>query len=97
IQCNTISGVFHVLGTNAETDLLTAVMMNAFDAHVLELDDSHREAMTHLGAPIFSALIGVAELYKCNVGQILKGAVVGYEAAVRLANAIQPGHKKRGF
>ncbi len=97
IQCNNISGRFHVFGTKTETDLLTAVMINAFNAHVLELDDSHREAMTHLGASIFSALVGVAELHACSIDQILKGAVVGYEAAVRLANAIQPGHKKRGF
>ena len=94
---NKLSGHCHVFGLSKTFDLKTAVMMNAFNAHVLELDDSHRVAMTHLGAPIFSALVGVAEIYDCTVEQMLKASIVGYEAAIRLANAIQPGHKKRGF
>lgn len=97
IKKNYLDGKCHIFGLEGTTDLHTAVLINAFNAHVLELDDSHRVAMTHLGAPIFSALIGVAEIYDCTLEQILKAAVVGYETAIRLANAIQPGHKKRGF
>ncbi len=97
ITDNQLYGKSHVIGMNATTDLRTAVMINAFNAHVLELDDSHRVAMTHLGAPIFSALLGVAEQRQCNVKQLLHAAVIGYETAIRLANAVQPGHKKRGF
>lgn len=97
IEENRISGTCHVVGCRQTVDLTTAVMVNAFNAHVLELDDSHRVAMTHLGAPIFSALLGVAEVYDCSVDRLLHAAVVGYEAAIRLAGAIQPSHKKRGF
>ena len=60
IKDNQISGKCHIIGNGQMVDLHTAVMINAFNAHVLELDDSHRVAMTHLGAPIFSALVGVA-------------------------------------
>ena len=97
IEKNNLNGKCHVFGLEITTDLHTAVFINAFNAHVLELDDSHRVAMTHLGAPIFSALIGVAEIYECTLMQIMKAAIVGYEAAIRLANTIQPSHKKRGF
>lgn len=97
IEENKISGICHVIGYPQTVDLTTAVMMNAFNAHVLELDDSHRVAMTHLGAPIFSALLGVAEVYNISLNSLLHASVVGYEAAIRLANAIQPSHKKRGF
>lgn len=94
---NALSGSARILNWKETADLSTAVMVNAFHAHVLELDDSHRVALTHLGASIFSALIGVAEARGCTIGQLLKGAVVGYEAAVRIGNAVQPSHKKRGF
>lgn len=97
IEENKLGGSCHIIGFSQTSDLRTAVMMNAFHAHILELDDSHRVAMTHLGASIFSALIGVAEVYGCTLDDILHAAVVGYEAAIRLANAIQPSHKKRGF
>lgn len=94
---NGAEGAFSVLGLGRRADLRTAVMMNAFHAHVLELDDSHRAAMTHLGAPIISALLGAAELRDCSIEQLLRGIVIGYEAAIRVANVIQPSHKKRGF
>lgn len=97
IKDNGFDGNYHIIGKNYVTDFRTAIMINAFNAHVLELDDSHRVAMTHLGAPIFSALLGVAELKGKTLDDVLRGAIVGYEVAIRLANAIQPGHKKRGF
>lgn len=97
IDENKLYGRCHVIGCLHTVDLTTAVMINAFNAHVLELDDSHRIAMTHLGAPIFSALLGVAEVYNISLDRLLHASVVGYEAAIRLANAIQPSHKKRGF
>lgn len=97
IEENKVSGSCHIIGLKKTVDLRTAVMINAFNAHVLELDDSHRSAMTHLGAPIFSALLGVSEVYGNTLDELLRAAVVGYEAAIRLANAIQPSHKKRGF
>jgi len=97
IHENRAEGCCHIIGMECTVDVRTAAMINAFNAHFLELDDSHRVAMTHLGAPIFSALLGAAELYEASLEDVLKAAVIGYEAAIRLANAIQPGHKKRGF
>lgn len=97
VKENKMTGECHIFGFFPTVDLRTAVMINAFNAHVLELDDSHRIAMTHLGASIFSALVGVAEIYGCSIERILHAAVVGYEAAICLACAIQPSHKKRGF
>lgn len=97
VEENKLIGDSHIIGYQGTADLRTAVMINAFNAHVLELDDSHRVAMTHLGAPIFSALLGTAEVYGSTLDELLCAAVVGYEAAIRLANTIQPSHKKRGF
>ena len=97
LERNGFQGAYHVIRQPEKADLRTAVMLNAFNAHTLELDDSHRTAMTHLGAPIFSALLGVAEQDGSDTEQLLRAAVVGYEAAICLANSVQPGHKMRGF
>ncbi len=92
-----LGGESHVIGHKDKTSLNSTILLNAFNAHTLELDDGHRRAMAHMEAPIFSALLGVAEVKNCTVEQTLRAAVVGYETSVRIASAIQPGHKKRGF
>ena len=67
------------------------------NAHVAELDDGHRRGMIHVGAPVLSALLPVAEV--CDVPEelLLKSVCVGYEAAIRCACALQPSHKVRGY
>lgn len=72
-------------------------MLNGFAAHVLELDDGHRHGMIHLGASIVTAVLAVVEKEKLSSDSALKGIVMGYEAAVRCARSIQPGHKMKGY
>lgn len=79
------------------SDVRTAAFINGFNAHVMELDDGHRFGMIHLGAVIVSAVMAVGQLKNISYESILRGIVMGYEAAVRLALSIQPGHKKAGF
>lgn len=86
-----------VIGQEAKTTLHNAAFLNAMNAHATELDDGHRLGMIHLGASIFSALMPVAELEGVDKENVLRGAVVGYEAAVLSAMAMQPSHKMRGY
>ena len=74
-----------------------AAFLNGFAAHVLELDDGHRHGMIHLEASIVPAVLDIAGKEGLKSQDILKGIVMGYEAAVRCARAIQPGHKERGY
>lgn len=92
-QCGNSS----VIGTEYITTLHHAAFLNAMNAHVTELDDGHRLGMIHLGASIFSALLAAAELEGIGKENVLCGAVVGYEAAVLAAMAMQPSHKIRGY
>ncbi len=86
-----------VWGTGRKTSLLNAALLNGFSAHVLELDDGHRLGMIHLGASIISAVLAFSETKGLRQECILKGIVMGYEAAVRCARSLQPGHKVRGY
>ena len=86
-----------VIGTAYKTTLHNAAFLNAMNAHATELDDGHRLGMIHLGASIFSSLMAVAEIEDIRKEDVLQGAVVGYEAAVLAAMAMQPSHKVRGY
>ena len=86
-----------VLGTGYRTTAAHAALLNGFSAHVLELDDGHRKGMIHLGASVIPALLAVAEQEELDLDSVLRGIIMGYEAAVRCACSLQPGHKVRGY
>lgn len=86
-----------VIGINRKCSLQTAALMNGMSAHVIELDDGHRRGALHVGATIFSALLPVAEHEHLSSEDLLYGAIIGFETAIRLACAIQPGNKLRGY
>ena len=90
-------GKIPVVGLGEKTSLLNAAMLNGINSHMIELDDGHRFAMLHLGAPVISAMLAVASDKGLDAEHFMKGIVVGYEATVRLAAAIQPGHKLKGY
>lgn len=81
------------LGEGIQTDALKYGLYS----HVLELDDGHRKGAVHVGAPVFSALIPVALRFGIEPKDFFNGVIAGYEATVRLACAVQPGCRKRGY
>lgn len=86
-----------VIGTGVKSDMQTAALINGMNSHVLELDDGHRKGALHVGGTVFSALLAVAEKENLSIEEFWLGAIVGYEATVRLACAIQPGNKLKGY
>ena len=90
-------GEVSVIGFQQKTTLHNAAFLNAMSAHMAELDDGHRAGQIHLGASIISALLPVAEVEELSKEALLRGIVVGYEAAIRLAMAMNPAHKLRGY
>lgn len=91
------TGNCSVIGIQKKDTAQTAALLNGISAHALELDDGHRIGMVHLGAPIIPALLAVAEKENLSGRDLLYGIVIGYEVAIRLACAIQPGCKLRGY
>lgn len=90
-------GNISVIGFKENTTLHNAAFLNAMSAHMAELDDGHRAGQIHLGASIISALLPVSDVECLSKDAVLKGIIVGYEAAVRLAMAVNPAHKLKGF
>lgn len=89
-QCN---AVYQNLGDS----MLTRAMMGGIYAHVVELDDGHRIGMVHPGATVISGLLAVAEDIPVSTDAFLRGIIVGYEVTIRLACAVQPGHKLKFY
>ena len=92
-----VNGNVPAIGFDRRVNLLVAAMANGVSSHQVELDDGQRFAMLHLAAPVISALLSVAYDRGLNFQEFAKGVVVGYEATIRLACAIQPGHKLKGY
>lgn len=90
-------GISSIIGTDKKSDSYTAALLSGIHGHYLELDDGSRSGMIHLGASVFSAMISVAQANDLGSDDFIRGVLVSYEAINRLASAIQPSHKLKGF
>lgn len=82
---------------NLKVSIQNAALLNGISSHAVELDDGHRIGMLHLGAPVISALLAIAEKEKLSSEDFLYGIIIGYEVSIRLACSVQPGCKLRGY
>lgn len=90
-------GSFKAIGTGKNLALKEAVFLNGLNGHALDYDDGTNSGIIHLGSPIFSLLLPLAQRYEKSVGEVLRAAVIGYEASYTMAVSIQPKHKALGF
>jgi Uncharacterized protein involved in propionate catabolism len=90
-------GKFKAIGTGKRIALKEAVFLNGLNAHALDLDDGTNSGIIHLGSPIFSLLLPLAERYEISIEDMLRATIIGYEASYTLAVSIQPKHKALGF
>lgn len=90
-------GISSVIGHGMKSTPAMAALINGISAHAVELDDGQRFGSIHPGAPVISSLLAVGEVYGLSLEKVLRGIIVGYEATLRLACSIQPGHKLKGF
>ena len=91
------AGMFRAIGTGRDLALKEAVFLNGLNGHALDFDDGTNSGIIHLGSPIFSLLLPLAQRYRKTVDEVLKAAIVGYEASYTMAVSIQPGHKAMGW
>lgn len=90
-------GQCKAIGTGKNLVLKEAVFLNGLNGHALDFDDGTNSGIIHLGSPIFSLLLPLAQRYGSSVEEVLKAAIIGYEASYTMAVSIQPKHKALGF
>jgi 2-methylcitrate dehydratase PrpD len=86
-----------VIAHGRKNSCVNASFANSIMAHAQELDDTHRFSVTHPGGPVIPAALAVSEREASSGKEFILSIVLGYECTVRIANAIQPSHGKRGF
>ena len=99
IQRMGANGCATVIGTRMRTIPGLAAMANGAAAHGIEQDDTHSGGSIHLGATMYSAAFALAEtMPDTPMDAFLAAVVAGYEAAARIAMAVQPKeHYALGF
>ena len=88
-----------VIGTDIRTLPGYAALANGTAAHAIELDDTHNAGSIHLGVVMFSVALALADTIPAIDAKMFFTAIVaGYEAAARIAMAVQPKeHYQLGF
>ena len=70
----------------------TAALANGVASHILELDDVHKGSTLHAGAPVIPAALAVAEREHRSGPAFLLAVALGYDAALRIGEAVNPSH-----
>ncbi len=81
-----------VLATGRRLSALGATFANGAASHVIELDDLHQGSTFHPAAPIIPAALAIAEREGSSGAELLRAIVLGYDVAIRIAEAVNPSH-----
>ena len=92
--------VAHTLGTSNESTMFgagrasagAAALANGVASHILELDDVHKGSTLHAAAPVIPAALAVAQREHASGHEFMLAVVLGYEAALRIGEAVNPSH-----
>ena len=97
LEVDAAHGNSTVVGYGTRSTALLAGCMNGMLAHLRDMDDAHRDALTKTGSAITPAALAVAEARGCTGARVIEAVVAGYETMIRLGLAVNPGHRSRGF
>jgi len=86
-----------IFGDGSKVPPPNAALVNGTMGHIHELDDGHRFALGHPGVTSIPAAFSVAEKIGASGKELIPAIVLGYEMFIRVAQAINPSHRERGF
>jgi 2-methylcitrate dehydratase PrpD len=86
-----------VSGHGVQLPAPTAAMINAMHAHGVELDDAHGSGLIKAGSILVPSVFAAAELKKVDGRELIAALVAAYDVCIRIAKAINPGHRQRGY
>jgi len=84
-------------GTMRHVSTLDAALANGTATHVLDFDASGGIFAGHPSIHLVPALLAVAEERDASGQDFIAAYVAGFEAQLRLARLVQPGHVRRGW
>ena len=90
-------GEIRPVGIGKTMSMNNAAFLNGLNGHALDFDDGTNAGIIHLGSPLFSVLLPLAQKYHFDGKKLLRAAVLGYETSFTMARSIQPTHKQRGY
>ena len=85
-----------VFGRRERLDILNASLVNGISAHVFDFDDTHVRA-THPSAPVYPAVLALAEWRKLSGADLVHAFVLGVETECRVALSVFPEHYDIGW
>ncbi|MEX2599198.1 MAG: MmgE/PrpD family protein, partial [Dehalococcoidia bacterium] len=74
-----------VIGRGLRTSIANAAMLNGYLAHLQDYDDTHFPTILHPTAPVWPAVLAMAEDRRTSGRETLAAFVLGAEAACRVA------------
>lgn len=86
-----------VIGYGFKAPAPLAAMCNGMMGHGVELDDAHGSGLIKGGSVMIPSVMALAEANNKSGKEVITSIVAGYEVAIRIAKAINPGHRQRGF
>ena len=86
-----------VPGRSSRFDMLSSAFLMGGSGHGLELDDGYTPGSVHPGTVVIPALLAAGHRTGADGRQAIAATVAGYEIMCRLAAAIHPRSRWRGF
>ena len=86
-----------LIGRGQRASVIDAALINGAAGHALDYDDVHLSMPGHPSAPLFPALLAVAEDVALDGRSLLRAAICGLEAELRLGSLAKPDHYERGW
>jgi 2-methylcitrate dehydratase PrpD len=106
IRASEGTGQATVLGSNPfQSNAASAALANGASGHALDWDDTQLSTsadrifglMTHPTIPPLAAALALGERIGVTGTEFLEAFLVGFEVECKIAEAIDPGHYKKGF
>lgn len=90
-------GRIPVPGLKRRYDVLSAAYISGTSGHGLEVDDGYRAGSVHPGTVVVPAVLAASHGTACSGRDLMRAVAIGYEASGRLAAAIHPRSRRRGY
>jgi 2-methylcitrate dehydratase PrpD len=91
------NGSYKAIGFTGGLPRTDAAFMNGSSAHCLDFDDGHTQGSIHPGAVVMPAVLAASQKVRPTPRDFIAAIVIGYDVCLRIAAAMHPSSRQRGF